>query len=147
MSLGSTSFFKTIPGIRLTEAGRANGSNLKLDGSYDGYVECVKIEFDPHVLTVANLMSYLFEIIDPYSINRQGEDIGKKYRTGLYSNCKWHLQEARDFINMQEDVERIVVEILELKNYVRSAEENQDRLDKFPTDYCHISYDLLHKYN
>ena len=52
---------------------------------YDGYAECVKVEFNPQQVTIKDLMGYLFEIIDPYSLNRQGPDIGEKYRTGLYS--------------------------------------------------------------
>lgn len=43
-----------------------------LDGEYDGFAECVKIEFDPKLVSVSELMNYFFEIIDPYSLNKQG---------------------------------------------------------------------------
>ena len=56
----------------------------------------------------------LFEIIDPYSLNRQGPDFGLKYRTGVYSKNPNHLREARDFIDARQDSNRIVVEVLPL---------------------------------
>lgn len=143
---GVQAFVKTLPGVLQTEAGRANGTSHTLEGEYDGYAECVKTEFDPDVVTIRDLMSYLFEIIDPYSVNQQGQDIGEKYRTGFYSEQPSHLEEARTFIREREDAGQIAVEVRPLTNYVRSAEEHQDRLSKCPDDYCHIPDELLHKY-
>lgn len=143
---GVQAFIKTLPGVTFTEAGRANGTSHTLEGEYDGYAECVKTEFDPQVATVTRLMEYFFEIIDPYSLNRQGPDIGEKYRTGVYSEEPKHLEEAKAFISNRNDSDRIVVEVLPLTNYVRSAEEHQDRLTRCPDDYCHIPEELLSKY-
>ncbi|QPC47895.1 peptide-methionine (S)-S-oxide reductase [Mangrovibacillus cuniculi] len=143
---GVQAFIKTLPGVTSTEAGRANGTSNTLEGEYDGYAECVKTTFDPAVLSVKKLMEYYFEIIDPYSVNKQGIDVGKKYRTGVYSENLSHIQEARVFIDKRPDAGRIVVETLPLTNYVRSAEEHQDRLSKCPNDYCHIPNELLNKY-
>lgn len=143
---GVQAFIKTLPGVKSTEAGRANGTGGTIDADYDGYAECVKTEFDPDVVTVEALMSHLFEIIDPHSVNRQGEDVGKKYRTGLYSEDPEHLKRAEAFITVRDDHELIAVEVLPLTNYVRSAGEHQDRLDKYPLDYCHIPPDVLNKY-
>lgn len=143
---GVQAFIKTLPGAKSTEAGRANGTTDTLESEYDGYAECVKIEFDPVVVTIEDLMEYLLEIIDPYSINRQGQDVGEKYRTGLYSEHPEHLKEAETFLREREDYDFIAVEVLPLKNYVKSAEEHQDRLDKHPNDYCHIPKEMLGKY-
>ncbi|MEC2158890.1 peptide-methionine (S)-S-oxide reductase [Virgibacillus halodenitrificans] len=143
---GVQAFIKTLPGVSFTEAGRANGTSHTLDGDYDGYAECVKTEFDPTVVTIKELMSYFLEIIDPYSVNKQGQDVGEKYRTGVYSENPDHLKEAEEFLREREDYDRIVVEVLPLTNYVKSAEEHQDRLAKCPNDYCHIPEALLNKY-
>lgn len=145
---GVEAFFATIPGIIHTEAGRANGRSSKLDGPYDGYAECVKLHFDDRMLTITDIMNYLFEIIDPYSVNQQGNDIGEKYRTGLYSCVDDHLIEARQFIERRKDRDQIAVEVLPLSNYIKSAEEHQQHLEKYPEDMrmCHISKDLLNKY-
>ncbi|MEB7051812.1 peptide-methionine (S)-S-oxide reductase [Mammaliicoccus sciuri] len=143
---GVQAFVKTLPGVIETEAGRANGSSRTLEGEYDGYAECVKTVFDPAIVQVEDLMSYLFEIIDPYSMNKQGEDVGLKYRTGVYSEEAHHLEDARQFISNRSDADRIAVEVKPLENYVRSAEEHQDRLEKCPDDYCHISQEMMNKY-
>lgn len=143
---GVQAFIKTLPGVKSTEAGRANGCTNTIEGDYDGYAECVKTEFDPNVVTVEQLMDYFFEIIDPYSLNKQGEDVGKKYRTGVFSINPKHLERAKAYIGRRKDSNRIVVEVLPLTNYVRSAEEHQDRLDRCPNDYCHIPREILNKY-
>lgn len=143
---GVQAFIKTLPGVTFTEAGRANGTSQSLEGNYDGYAECVKTEFDPSIVSVTQLMDYLFEIIDPYSLNKQGQDVGEKYRTGVYSENLEHLQQAGAFLKARTDYDAIAVEVLPLENYVRSAEEHQDRLAKYPNDYCHIPQDILNKY-
>lgn len=145
---GVQHFFDSLPGVQMTEAGRANGKTNSLDGEYDGYAECVKVIFDEKIVSITNLMEYLFEIIDPYSLNKQGVDVGKKYRTGIYSTCEKHLEEAKDFIHHWEDRDKIVVEVLPLTNYVRSAEEHQHHLERYSEDcsYCHIPDEVLNKY-
>lgn len=143
---GVQEFIRHVPGVVQTEAGRANGSSSSTSGPYDDYVECVKTHFDPRKTTIERLMTHLFEIIDPYSINHQGDDVGRKYRTGLYSTSTDHLTAAKSFIAKRKDADRIAVEVLPLTNYVPSDEEHQDRLTRFPDDYCHIPVHLMKKY-
>ena len=143
---GVQAFIKTLPGVRFTEAGRANGTSSTLESAYDGDAECVKTEFDPSIVTIQELMGYLFEIIDPYSLNKQGQDVGEKYRTGVYSENPEHLKEAKAFIRERNDSDLILVEVLPLANYVKSAEEHQDRLERCPDDYCHIPEAVMNKY-
>ena len=143
---GVQEFVRHLPGVIQTEAGRANGSSPSTKGEYDGYAECVRTVFDPAKVTVGQLLEYLFEIIDPYSINRQGPDVGEKYRTGVYSRSEAHLKEAKQWIESREVAGRIAVEVLPLTHYVRSDEEHQDRLTRCPEDTCHIPLSLLHKY-
>ena len=143
---GVQEFMRHLPGVIETEAGRANGTTNSTATNYDGYAECVRTQFDPSQVSIEDLMGYFFEIIDPYSVNKQGEDIGEKYRTGVYSQSPQHLDRVRNYIANREDAAKIVVEVRELTNYVPSDDEHQDRLTRFPDDYCHISLDLLHKY-
>ena len=143
---GVQAFIKTLKGVVFTEAGRANGTADTLFGAYDGYAECVKTIFDPQKVSLCELMDCFFEIIDPYSLNKQGDDVGEKYRTGVYSEVHQHLAIAKNYIIQRIDSEKIVVEILPLTNYVRSADEHQDRLERCPDDYCHIPQPLLEKY-
>ena len=143
---GVQEFFRYIPGVISTEAGRANGSSQSTDGTYDGYAECVRIFFDSDQLSANDLIKHLFEIIDPYSINKQGPDSGRQYRTGVYSRSEAHLLVAREFIEQREDSPNIAVEVLPLDNYVKSHMKHQDRLMRMPNDPCHLPKDLLYKY-
>lgn len=144
---GVQAFIKTLPGVQFTEAGRANGTGHTIEGDYDGYAECVKTEFDPDAVSIEDMVTYLFEIIDPYSINKQGQDVGEKYRTGIYSENPEDLKRIEAFLSKREDYEQIVVEVSMLVNYVKSAEEHQDRLTKYPDDHCHIPKEKLNQYN
>ena len=106
---------QTLPGLVATEAGRPNGAGDDLEGPYDGYAECVKATFDEGRVTVTELMGYFFEIIDPYSVNRQGADVGEKYRTGVYSEDPSHLREAQAYMRARPDRDRIRVEACPLR--------------------------------
>lgn len=143
---GVQEFIRHLPGVVFTEAGRANGTTNSTKTAYDGYAECVRTLFDPAKVTVVQLMDYFFEIIDPHSINKQGYDIGEKYRTGVYSRKQDHLDAARTYIGSRADAESVVVEVLKLSNYVKSEDEHQDRLQYYPLEKCHIPGHLLHKY-
>ena len=143
---GVQEFVRHLPGVLFTEAGRANGRSQSLSGPYDGYVECVRVRFNPEITSVGDLIKYLFEIIDPYSHNQQGPDIGEQYRTGVYSKKANHLDAARKFIENRTDSLKITTEVLPLSNYLRSASIHQDRLKRFPDDPCHLPKKLLFKY-
>jgi len=143
---GVQEFVRHLPGVIHTEAGRANGTSGTIKGDYDGYAECVRTIFHPTQVTIARLVEYLFEVIDPYSLNKQGSDIGTKYRIGIYSKSEKHLQEAKKWIGSREDAEQIKLEVLPLTNFVASDPEHQDRLSRFPDEKCHIPWILLHKY-
>jgi peptide-methionine (S)-S-oxide reductase len=143
---GVQAFVRRLPGVIVTEAGRVNGKSNSLDGAYDGYVECVRTEFNPMLTSVVQLLAHLFEIIDPYSFQKQGPDMGPKYRTGFYSQNPLHLQQARRYIQQRVDHQRIFFEVLPLAHYLKSADCHQDRLQRRPQDLCHIQPALLHKY-
>ena len=143
---GVQEFLRYVPGVVETEAGRANGTSQSTAVPYDGYSECVRTRFNSDLQSVTGLMPYFFEIINPYSLNKQGDDVGEKYRTGIYSKNSTHLHEALSYINARDDRARIVVEVLPLTNYVSSDSEHQDRLLRCPDDYCHIDDALLYKY-
>ena len=153
---GVQEFLKHIPGVLETQAGRANGFTKSTKTAYDGYAECVETTFDTKVVSIEDLIHNLLEIIDPYSINQQGKDIGEKYRTGIYSNNKNHLLQAKICIHKVEQtlneknktMKTIAVEVLPLMNFIPSDAEHQNRLTLHPNDftYCHIPLDLLHKY-
>lgn len=145
---GVQHYMKSIPGVIKTEAGRANGTSGNLDGEYDGYAECVKVEFAPETISPVQLTERLFDIIDPYSIDQQGVDVGHKYRTGVYSENPKHLEAVREYLRARDDFSKLTLELEPLTNYVKSADEHQDRLELHPEDFrlCHIPLDVMNKY-
>ena len=143
---GVQEFCRHLPGVIHTEAGRINGSTDSTSTPYDGYAECVRVEFDESKQSLTGLLPLFFEIIDPFSVNRQGNDVGLKYRTGIYSRHAPHLEQAQRYIRTLPHSQRVAVEVLPVHNFVKSDEEHQDRLHRCPGDYCHIDEALLHKY-
>jgi len=128
---GVQEFFRYVPGVVETKAGRANGKSHSTSAPYDGYAECVRLKYDPNKQSIPGLMHEFFKIIDPYSVNQQGRDIGLKYRTGVYSRFPEHLTQVRYFINSRNDSPRIAVEVLPLSNFVASDPEEQYRQEQY----------------
>jgi peptide methionine sulfoxide reductase msrA/msrB len=103
-------------------------------------VECVKVVYDPEMLSLERLVEIFFHSIDPLSLNRQGNDVGTRYRTGIY-----YVDEGdRAAIESKyREVESrvgapIVVELEPLANFYSAEEYHQDYLDKNPSGYCHL---------
>ena len=96
---GAQRFFDQFRGVISTETGYANGptdeTTYKEVCADSGHAETVKIEFDESVIPVEKLLKYYFMIIDPMSVNRQGEDEGVQYRTGIYYTEEAQLPELR----------------------------------------------------
>ena len=147
---GVEKFFKMAPGVVETTVGYANGQTL--DTSYDilkmtDHVETVHIKYDNEITSLSKLLDYYFSIIDPTSINRQGLDEGRQYRTGIYYVDKDEIDIIKSKIeNEQNKYSReIQVEVRPLKHYIMAEEYHQNYLDKNPDGYCHIDLDNARK--
>lgn len=147
---GTQHLIKQIRGVVRTEVGYANGStpNPTYEEVYTdttGYVETVRIEYNPEEVSLKLLLEIFFRSIDPTSLNRQGGDIGTRYRTGVYYTDTEDLATIEQmFLLIKEDYdEDIVVELEPLHSFYPAEEYHQDYLDKNPTGYCHIPYWLI----
>ena len=85
---GAEHYFSNIEGVVDTEVGFANGDTPsptyeQVYTDTTGYAETVKVVYDPSVLSLAELVRDYFVAIDPLSVNKQGEDCGTRYRTGV----------------------------------------------------------------
>ena len=147
---GTEHFFKQINGVTATQVGYANGNieNPTYEQVYTdstGFAEVVKVAYDPKVVSLEMLLDLFFKTIDPTSLNQQGEDIGTRYRTGIYwvnSEDEKVVKEALS--ELQKNYEKpIVVENEPLKNFYSGEEYHQDYLDKNPSGYCHINTELF----
>lgn len=142
---GTEGYFKKLKGVLKTVVGYANGddgdTNYEIVSETD-HAETVKIYYDFSKISLTEILLHYFRIIDPKSINRQGADFGRQYRTGIYWEKGDEESEkiVREFIEYEESkIGKVAVEISELKNFVKAEDYHQDYLDKNPGGYCHVN--------
>lgn len=141
---GTEAYFKLVPGVLDTEVGYANGASNQTnyqEVAQTGHAETLKITYDAHKLHLAELLERYYRIIDPYSVNRQGNDIGTQYRTGIYFTDEESGALAKRSLANFEDLhgKKTAIELEKLDNFVKAEDYHQDYLDKNPGGYCHIN--------
>ncbi len=148
---GAQKFFKRIDGVEFTEVGFANGhvANPSYELVYTdttGHAECVHVRYNPELVSLRRLTELFFKIIDPLSLNKQGGDVGTRYRTGVYYDDEEDLELLSGIFletRMALGVDEMPVELLRLKNFYRAEEYHQNYLDKNPGGYCHLNPELF----
>lgn len=148
---GTEAYLRQFPGVLRTEVGYANGRTAR--PSYEevcrkntGHAETVRVDFDETVLPAARLLGHYFRAIDPFSVNRQGGDVGTQYRTGVYYADEALLPELEAAFRDQEAKlgRPMAVELRPLENFYPAEDYHQDYLTKNPGGYCHVPPALLH---
>ena len=141
---GMQKFIDQFEGVARTEVGYANGPDKA--PSYQevcrssGHAETVRVDYDETVMPLEKLLDCYFMVIDPLSVNRQGEDAGIQYRTGVY----YTRESQRPVIERVFARERekagapLAVELAPLRNFFSAEEYHQKYLEKNPGGYCHI---------
>lgn len=151
---GAEHYLKRIYGVVSTRVGYANGvvpqgcdapSYKQVYTDTTGFAETVEVEYDPDLLSLAFLLEMYFKAIDPLSLNKQGEDEGTRYRTGIYYVDEADLSAIRYIYEGEERAvgQKLAVEVLPLQNFYGAEEYHQDYLDKNPDGYCHLSAGLF----
>ena len=143
---GLEKYLGNIPGVTATEVGYANGKTER--PTYEevcrhdtGHAETVRLTYDPSQISLMRLLSLFYKVVDPTSLNRQGNDVGKQYRTGIYYTDPEDLPVIQNSINQlkKEYSKTIAIETRPLENYYTAEEYHQKYLDKTPGGYCHIN--------
>lgn len=172
---GVEGYFKKLPGVYETEVGYANGKTDNTDYSKisaTDHAETVKVCYDKSRISLEEILLHYFRIIDPLSVNKQGNDIGRQYRTGVYYEDDFYpahsLNSASDIASANDPSSAsdsdsdlkiidkifayeeelhgpIAVEKSALKNFIKAEDYHQDYLDKNPGGYCHIDISLSSK--
>lgn len=149
---GLEQYFKKLHGIVFTEVGYANGKTENV--TYEqvckndtGHTETVKVHYDDEKLGLPFLLEMFFAVINPTTLNKQGNDHGTQYRTGIYfidpqdeNIIKQSLAELQKHF-----AETVVVEVSPLLNYTKAENYHQAYLENNPQGYCHIDTRLLTK--
>lgn len=147
---GAEKYLKLIEGVTFTEVGFANGNTenptyKEVYTDQTGYAETVHLRYNPAVVSLRFLLEMYFKAIDPTSLNKQGEDEGTRYRTGIYYT------DPADRAIIDEVVADeakkyglpLQVEVEPLRNFYPAEEYHQDYLDKNPSGYCHLPVALF----
>ena len=132
---GLQKFFDQFGGVIRTEVGYANGPDKA--PSYQevcrnsGHAETVLVEYDDKEMDLEALLDYYFMVIDPLSVNRQGNDIGIQYRTGIYYTDEAQLPIIRKvYERQQEEIGKpLAVEVSPIRNFFSAEEYHQKYLD------------------
>ena len=147
---GVEAFISRLKGVNQTEVGYANGRDLsptyeKVCSGKTGHAETVKVTYDPSFTTLEDILENFFRIIDPFSLNRQGADIGNQYRTGIY----WQEKSQKDIVisflaeKQRKSQKRIVVEAHQIASFYPAEEVHQKYLERNPQGYCHVDLNLI----
>ena len=147
---GLEAYISRLNGVIYTNVGYSNGKTE--NPTYEqvcynntGHAEAVYVQYDPKHISLTTLLTYYFKVVDPTSINKQGNDRGIQYRCGIY-----YIDSADkttiDVVIAQEQTKYtapIVTEVLPLDKYYVAEDYHQNYLDKNPSGYCHINLSSL----
>jgi peptide methionine sulfoxide reductase msrA/msrB len=142
---GVERYIAAVRGVLATEVGYANGHTdaptyKEVCTDRTGYAEAVKVDYDPDVVPLPFLLDLFFDVVDPTSVNRQGNDVGSQYRSGIfYTDPDDAPVIEASLAKLQESHERpIAIEVGPLASYTPAEDYHQDYLGKNPGGYCHI---------
>lgn len=137
--------FSVMRGVTDTECGYANGFEKLIpdyatvcSGKY-GYLEAVRVEYDPKIISLDLLLTAFFMIIDPTDRDRQGNDIGHQYNTGIYWTDPITGEFVKNFVGQEREKYPVFfTDFGPLERFISAEPEHQDYLDRNPEGYCHI---------
>ncbi len=136
--------FELVEGVVAVENGYSNGhvpapSYEQVCGGDTGHNEVVRVSFDPLRITLAEVLEIFFTLHDPTSLNRQGNDVGTQYRSGIYYHSEGQAAVARGVLQQAQAAlgGRVVTELLLLENYSRAEDYHQHYFAQHPNQgYC-----------
>ena len=147
---GTQHYFKQIRGVVDSVAGYANGDTPhptyeEVYTDATGYAETVKVTYNPSVVSLRMLVELYFRSINPTSLNRQGNDCGTRYRTGIYYTSQEDLVVIEEVYSEVESIvgTPLAVELEPLASFYAAEMYHQDYLDKHPDGYCHLPLALM----
>ena len=142
---GTDHLFSLVDGVVKTTAGYANSvvpypSYEQVCTGRTGAAETVEVVYDDTKVGLTDLMSIYFRSIDPTTLNRQGNDIGTQYRTGIYYTDASDLPVIEAFVAavQRRHKEPLAVEVAKLENFYPAELYHQEYLYKNPQGYCHV---------
>ena len=144
---GVQEYYSRLKGVVSTISGYANGN--KDNPTYQEvktgttlHAETVEVKYNDEEISLTSLLEHYLRFVNPYSVNKQGEDEGNQYRTGVF----YVDENDKDIIKKYFDENLNVgykIEIEKLSSFYKAEDYHQDYLKKNPNGYCHINLNLI----
>jgi len=147
---GVDAYMSRVYGVADVVVGYANGRTE--NPSYEdvlyhntGHAETARVRYDPERIGLHDVLDHFLRIIDPTTFNRQGNDVGAQYRTGVYYTDGRDLRIIREVLEQvqREYDEALAVEVEPLDGFYPAEEYHQKYLEKNPGGYCHVDMSRL----
>lgn len=141
---GMEELFRKLPGVVDTETGYTGGKNENPTyENHPGHAEALRIEYDPEKTSYRDLLDFFFQVHDPTTMNRQGNDVGISYRSAIFYGDEKEKKDAEEFIDMVNKSGRwedpVVTTLEPLGAFTPAEPFHQDYLQKNPGGYtCHF---------
>ncbi len=146
---GVEAYMQKVDGVVSAVSGYANGDTE--NPTYEDVVykdtnhaETVEVKYDKTKTDLTNILLYYFKVIDPTSLNKQGNDVGTQYRAGIFYPEAEQLEVIQEVVKQEQKKykKEFVVEVVPLDKFYIAEEYHQDYLGKNPAGYCHIDLGL-----
>lgn len=141
---GMQDLIRRMPGVVSTRVGYTGGDVANATyRNHDGHAEAIEIVFDPAKMSFRRLLEFFFQIHDPSTLDRQGNDRGTSYRSAIFYTSDEQRRVALDTI---ADVDasglwpgKVVTEVAPIADFWNAEPEHQDYLERIPNGYtCHF---------
>lgn len=141
---GMQDLIRKQPGVISTRVGYTGGRVKNATyRNHEGHAEAIEIMFDPAKTSFRTMLEFFFQIHDPTTLNRQGNDLGTSYRSAIFYTSDEQKHVAEDTI---ADVEasglwpgKVVTEVAPVGEFWEAEPEHQDYLERYPDGYtCHF---------
>jgi peptide-methionine (S)-S-oxide reductase len=146
---GVEAYFKQLKGIVKTSVGYIDGNmnqptyEMVCDGRAS-HAEACYLSYDPNEISLESICEHLFRISNPFSKFRQGNDVGRQYRTGIYYVDDDDEMMIKNFMKsyFKDEYSRVQTEVKKALDYALAETYHQNYLDKNPHGYCHVNLGL-----
>ena len=147
---GLEAYMQKLNGVEDAISGYANGKTENpsyYDLKTSGHAETVKVLYNPEIISLEDILAHYLRVVNPVSINKQGNDVGTQYRTGIYYTDEADKAIIENILAKEQTKhdKPIAIEVEPLKHFYDAEEYHQDYLEKNPGGYCHIDLSLADK--
>ena len=147
---GLEAYMQKLNGVEDAISGYANGKTENpsyYDLKTSGHAETVKVVYNPDIISLEDILAHYLRVVNPVSVNKQGNDVGTQYRTGIYYTDEADKTIIENILAKEQTKhdKPIAIEVEPLKQFYDAEEYHQDYLEKNPGGYCHIDLSLADK--